>query len=119
MQHQQLLTGLLIGTIVGALGALGLNKLTHQPVLVKLTGTVTADTASHEDSRLDNRVFLGESVCLVGPVYLNKINNDVKSSDPYTFIGQAVSAYGELATNNAASALELHVTSMTRYSQQP
>ncbi|MBW4480922.1 MAG: hypothetical protein KME14_00115 [Tildeniella torsiva UHER 1998/13D] len=68
-QLRAMLLGVMFGATLGALVCLGLVRGLASPVYVDLAGLVLADSASHPDSRMNNRIFLVEPQ-VEGPVYI-------------------------------------------------
>ena len=113
MQYRRVVMFFCVWFLIGLLVSFVFNKLTTQPLLVSMTGTVQVDTATHEDSRLDNRAYLTGLVGLDALVYLTKADGAPNTGDPYLWVGKAVTVRGELVASDLPTTqptLELRVS---------
>jgi hypothetical protein len=113
MQYRRLAVQCFVSLLIGLLAGFVFSNMAHKPLLVSMTGTVQVDSATHEDSRLDNRAYLSGLVGLDAIVYLSKADGAASAGDPYQWVGKTVTVQGELVTSDVAAAkplLELRVS---------
>lgn len=87
--------GVLVGAMLSALVCFGLIRALDRPDYVDLSGLVLADSASHPDSRMNNRLSLVEAE-LTEPVYIKSKTIDI--NDLYDLTNQSVQLRGEFRT---------------------
>jgi hypothetical protein len=93
MRTRQFWVGVLLGLVLGALIAIGIDQFTPKPVYLTISGTPYTDSASHEETQLDNRIFFSDPQ-IKGMVYLDSKTIDL--NDQYKFVGRSVQASGQL-----------------------
>jgi hypothetical protein len=112
MQYRRFAVVCFVSLLIGLLAGFVLTNMAHKPVLVSMTGTVEVDSATHEDSRLDNRAYLSGLVGLDALVYLTKVDGTANTDDPHRWVGKTVTVDGELVAFDVQAArpvLELRV----------
>jgi hypothetical protein len=104
----RLLTTFTVGFLIGAFAMFAyVSSKRHDPVM-SCTGLVKLDTASHEDLRLNNAIFIDEVDAPRGRMYL-RFNSDRTMNEA---IGKYVIATGSLSfmkLDNGDSITELRV----------
>ena len=113
MKAGQFAAGLGLGAILGALATAGVYRANEKPVQLDISGTARVDTATHEDSHLDNSLYVDRAV-LQGPVYLWSETIDI--NDLYRFADKPVRISGRASTTllkAGYSVVELEITKIT------
>lgn len=106
--RQAFLRGMLVGAAAGAIACLGLVKVLEQPADVVLSGQLAVDSASHPDSRMDNRLYLVEPE--LETVYLRSKATDTEAL--YGLLDKSIQLRGEfrrLTLTTGESILEMEV----------
>jgi hypothetical protein len=101
--------GAVVGTVVGVLVGSSLGHVWERPSEVVLGGRLHVDSASHPDSRMDNRIMLAEAE-LEEPIYVTSETVDI--NDLYRLSGQSIRLRGEfrrVTLTSDESILELDV----------
>lgn len=107
----RLLTTLTVGILIGAFAMFAyVSSERHDPVM-SCTGLVKLDTASHEDVRLNNAIFIDDMDAPRGRMYL-RFHSDRTMNEA---IGKYVTATGPLLSvklDNGESFTELQVNDL-------
>ncbi|MBD2112363.1 MULTISPECIES: hypothetical protein [Cyanophyceae] len=100
--------GMLVGAVVSAIACLGLVKALAQPTDVLLSGRLAVDSATHPDSRMNNRLYLVDPK--LEPVYLRSKATDTEAL--YRLLDKSIQLRGEfrqLTLTTGESVLEVEV----------
>jgi hypothetical protein len=114
MKARQFVSGLCLGTVVGALGAIGVDRAFEDPpVHLDLSGTVQIDSATHPDLQQDGGPYLDGPV-VQGWIYLSSETIDI--NDLYNLSGKPVRVSGQARAIRLKSGnpyVELNVAEIT------
>ena len=115
MKAKGFIAGLCVGAGLGVLATIGCYQAAEGPAHLEVSGIARVDTTTHQDSSLDNRVYLEEPVFLQGPVYLESETIDI--NDLYKFADKPVKVAGPVVDRRVVkdgyTVIELDVKSIT------
>lgn len=87
-----------LGITCGVLATSVFYQVTQKPVVLTFSGKVSSDSTSHEDTRLDNLIYLGSPTILLDRVSLESSVIDI--NDLYKFVGKSVKVSEQFETTS-------------------
>jgi hypothetical protein len=98
MATKRFVLGLGLGIICGVLATSVFYQATQKPVVLTFPEKLSSDSTSHEDTRLDNLIYLGSPTILLDRVSLESSVIDI--NDLYKFVGKSVKVSEQFETTS-------------------
>jgi hypothetical protein len=96
--NKRFVFGWVLGIVCGILATSSFYQATQKPVFLNVSGQVSLDTTSHEDSQLDNLIYFGTPPILLDRISLK--SGAVNVNDLYKFVGKSVKVSGQFETTS-------------------